>query len=310
MAAQRTKRARKERVFEDYVTGTELERVGTDERERKSAKRVWRAVCILTARLLSKNGDELAWQRPMAGWAQAPLRASEEREERLEYLVAWWDEEYRDAPEWIPAEQVGLPLVRGFAHLLQVFPQAPPNELTNEELRVAVKQARTFLTASVLEQLHGKLSAEIRRVSKTLSVTLKLEPAAFLSLFAHTAAYAGETYLSLLAAKQLSRCVTFEEINAALSPACATWHTLTHKIGHSVHAYTTPKRRARLSIRLINSEDFDHSHCPHCTYDGPILSRPRVCKSTRKHLFTVWEMRLTMPIGLVPEGRKFVPPKN
>lgn len=99
----------------------ELDRALREEmmEHRPSKREIFTATCILAARTVNKDGDELARQQPTDARSQQPLMANAASEEQLQYLVSWREEQFRDTPEWISAGQVGLPLIRGFHRLLE-----------------------------------------------------------------------------------------------------------------------------------------------------------------------------------------------
>lgn len=139
----------------------------------------------------------------------------------------------------------------------------------------AVQYVRLLLFSQFSDALRKKLS-RMAVPQATVTISMQIQVEVFLALFATMQKWAGETFVSLASRKRSARTISFEELDTVFSPVCARWHTRTAVLGHS--AFVDITKRSRVSLELMNSDNFDHSACPRCTYplDAPILGKSLV----------------------------------
>lgn len=110
-------RSRKRREFPDSATEDDLKVLY---HPPKAMKMVWEVTNIMAARCKNALLGTERLQVPSQTESQEPLSPAEG--EVLEYQVVWRDAEWRDKPSWIPATDVGTPLIKAWHHLLRTRP--------------------------------------------------------------------------------------------------------------------------------------------------------------------------------------------
>lgn len=128
--AEGQKRCKKPRVMENYVCGEScaeiLRLVATFVPTR--TRSVFPAVCITAARIRASSGEISSEQSISAAEKQELRQPKTVLGEKIEYYVRFKDNDV--SPSWEPAENVGLPLIKQFQHLLHVYPSVEQKVFT------------------------------------------------------------------------------------------------------------------------------------------------------------------------------------
>jgi len=278
----------------DLETAYKHELKDADVQSKKSRKRVWEVIEAIEA----KDPQGQIFQPSSDAVVNIPTKL-----DGWQFLVRWRDERYRSRPEWIPAANVGKPIVESFRRLLRFYPLFKNSicslgTINLESLKVLADHLRLEICSRIQESLHH-LGLQ-RAPDNTLSVTFFVNIDVFLLVFGNTRSFKGDTATALLGMQHSSRTISFVELvdaltSASLQQSGQAWHKRIHLYGHS--SALNRGKSGRLSIRLMNGIGYDHSDCPRCTFQGEaLLEQPGTCKFLRVAQSFGWEGRLTWTV--------------